>query len=374
MAFVDSNVDKNYCLILAGGRGQRLWPCSRERSPKQFIDFFGIGRTQVQQTWDRMTKVIAPDHVYISTTAQYLDLLREQLPQVAQDHILVEPIPRNTAPSMAWANHRVSETDDDAVMIVVPSDQLILNEDAFQKDVADAMAFAATHDKFLAMGVKPTRPEPGYGYIQKWKGDEETGNPLDQLDALNYHTAKLWKELNSKVKLVSNDDDYKKIPLYLQHKRALITIILKADEGVSRKALAYNVAENDLSAKIYSHATGALEIVPLAGEEFIDYDEDKNGAAESHVSTTRYDAIVEPYDYSENASTDLITKISLSGQHYSFYAENDADFSNNKDSYKLDAGKHLTITVILYPLGVYVNVTRSSCQRDRLFDRNSEAA
>ena len=187
----------------------------------------------------------------------------------------------------------------------------------------------------------------GYGYIQKWEGDEETGNPLDQLDALNYHTAKLWKELNSKVKLVSNDDDYKKIPLYLQHKRALITIILKADEGVSRKALAYNVAENDLSAKIYSHATGALEIAPLAGEEFIDYDEDKNGAAESHVSTTRYDAIVEPYDYSENASTDLITKISLSGQHYSFYAENDADFSNNKDSYKLDAGKHLTITVIL---------------------------
>ena len=166
MAFVDSNVDKNYCLILAGGRGQRLWPYSRERCPKQFIDFFGIGRTQVQQTWDRMTKVIAPDHVYISTTAQYLDLLREQLPQVAQDHILVEPIPRNTAPSMAWANHRVSETDDDAVMIVVPSDQLILNEDAFQKDVTDAMSFAATHDKFLAMGVKPTRPEPGYGYIQ----------------------------------------------------------------------------------------------------------------------------------------------------------------------------------------------------------------
>ena len=74
MAFVDSNVDKNYCLILAGGRGQRLWPCSRERCPKQFIDFFGIGRTQVQQTWDRMTKVIAPDHVYISTTAQYIDL------------------------------------------------------------------------------------------------------------------------------------------------------------------------------------------------------------------------------------------------------------------------------------------------------------
>jgi hypothetical protein len=187
----------------------------------------------------------------------------------------------------------------------------------------------------------------GYGYIQKWEGDEDTGNPIDLLDALNYHTAKQWKKLNSEVKLVSNDDDYKKIPLYLQHKRALITIILKADEGVSRKALAYNVAENDLSAKIYSHTSSTLEIAPLAGEEFIDYDKDKNGAAESQVSTTRYDAIVEPHDYSENASTDLITKISLSGQHYSFYAENDADFDNNKDSYKLDAGKHLTITAIL---------------------------
>lgn len=162
MAFVDNQ----YCLILAGGRGQRLWPCSRERRPKQFVDFFGTGRTQVQQTWDRMTKIIAPDHIFISTNVEHLELVKEQLPEVADDHILVEPIMRNTAPTMAWANHRVSAINDDAVMIVVPSDQLILNDDMLQRNVSDAMAFASAHNTFLVMGVKPMRSDPGYGYIQ----------------------------------------------------------------------------------------------------------------------------------------------------------------------------------------------------------------
>jgi len=190
----------------------------------------------------------------------------------------------------------------------------------------------------------------GYGYIQKWDTDKNA--PLDQLNSLNYHTAKDWKKLNSEVKLVSSDTDYKKIPLYLQHKRSLITIILKAGEGVSREALAFNVAENDLSDTIYSYTKGsssttAIAIRPLASETLIDYDADKNGAAESGVSSTRYDAIVEPYDYSANPSTDLITRISISGQHYSFYSQNDYKYDTNKDSYKLEPGKHLTITVTL---------------------------
>lgn len=186
----------------------------------------------------------------------------------------------------------------------------------------------------------------GYGYIQKWDTDKSA--PLDNLNALNYHTAKDWKKLNSEVKLVSNDTDYKKIPIYLQHQRSLITIILKAGEGVSREALAFNVAENDLSDTIYSYSSAtATPVLPLASETLIDYDADKNGAAASGVSSTRYDAIVEPYDYSANPSTDLITRISISGQHYSFYAQNDYNFDTNKDSYKLEAGKHLIITVTL---------------------------
>ncbi|SDN59639.1 hypothetical protein SAMN04487900_10121 [Prevotella communis] len=192
----------------------------------------------------------------------------------------------------------------------------------------------------------------GYGYVQLW--DENNNNPTDNLDALNYHTAKEWKALNNQSKMVSDNSDLKKIPLFLQHKRSLISIILKAGEGVSRKALAYDVAENDLSARIYSYSDGAakpLEIMPLAKEEKIHYDKDKNGGAEDSVSTTRYDAIVYPYDYSANPSTDLITKISLSGQHYSFYAQNDYLFDDpdnpSKASYRLEPGKRLVITVTL---------------------------
>ena len=192
----------------------------------------------------------------------------------------------------------------------------------------------------------------GYGYVQLW--DEDNKKPTDDLDALNYHTAKEWKALNNQSKMVSDNSDLKKIPLFLQHKRSLISIILKAGEGVSRKALAYDVAENDLSARIYSYTAGAakpLEIMPLAKEEKIHYDKDKNGGAEDSVSTTRYDAIVQPYDYSANPSTDLITRISLSGQHYSFYAQNDYLFADpdnsNKASYNLEPGKRLVITVTL---------------------------
>lgn len=187
----------------------------------------------------------------------------------------------------------------------------------------------------------------GFGYIQKWIGTDDEGAPLDQIDALNYHTAKEWRDLNKDTKLVVNDADYKKIPLYLQHKRSLITVILKAGEGVSRKALAFDVAEKDLYTQIISYKEGSQAIEPLASEVLVDYEADVNGASENGVSTTRYDAIVEPYDYSENPSEDVIVKISLSGQHYSFYAGNDYNFDTNKSNYILEPGKHLTLTVIL---------------------------
>ena len=188
----------------------------------------------------------------------------------------------------------------------------------------------------------------GYGYIQKW--DVDKAAPVDQLDALNYHTAKEWRNLNKETKLVKDDEDYKKIPLYLQHQRSLITVILKAGEGVSRQALAFDVAKNDLSAQVFSYQSStSTAITPLASEQLINYDADKNGAAQKDVSTTRYDAIVEPYNYAEDdkATTEPIVHISLSGQKYSFYAGSDSHFDNNKDSYNLTAGKHLTLTVIL---------------------------
>ena len=160
------NDNNNYCVILAGGKGRRLWPCSRSSHPKQFIDFFGVGRTQLQQTFDRMAKIVPADHIYINTNEEYVDLVKEQLPEVSADRIMAEPIHRNTAPSMAWANHRISMLNPDACIINTPSDQAIFNEEAFRKNVLEGLAFVAANDRFLTMAVKPTRPEPGYGYIQ----------------------------------------------------------------------------------------------------------------------------------------------------------------------------------------------------------------
>ena len=160
------NDNNNYCVILAGGKGRRLWPCSRSNYPKQFIDFFGVGRTQLQQTFDRMAKIVPADHIYINTNEEYVNLVKEQLPEVSADNILAEPIHRNTAPSMAWTNHRISMMNPNACIIATPSDQAIFNEEAFRKNVLEGLAFVAENNHFLTMGVKPTRPEPGYGYIQ----------------------------------------------------------------------------------------------------------------------------------------------------------------------------------------------------------------
>ena len=160
------NDNNNYCVILAGGKGRRLWPCSRSNYPKQFIDFFGVGRTQLQQTFDRMAKIVPADHIYINTNEEYVNLVKEQLPEVSADNILAEPIHRNTAPSMAWANLRISMMNPDACVITTPSDQAIFNEEAFRENVFEGLAFVAENNHFLTMGVKPTRPEPGYGYIQ----------------------------------------------------------------------------------------------------------------------------------------------------------------------------------------------------------------
>lgn len=157
---------KNYCVILAGGRGQRLWPVSREQHPKQFLDLFGTGRTLLQSTYDRFAKILPPENILICTCAGYLDLVKEQLPKVVTRNIIVEPIHRNTAPSVAWAAMRILHQTPDANIVVSPSDQLILNEASFAHSIDIGIGYVKENNVLLAMGVKPTRPEPGYGYIQ----------------------------------------------------------------------------------------------------------------------------------------------------------------------------------------------------------------
>ena len=127
--------NNNYCVILAGGKGRRLWPVSRAEYPKQFIDFFGVGRTQLQQTFDRLAKIIPADHILVNTNQTYADLVREQLPELPSQNLMAEPIYRNTAPSVAWAAHRTKFFCPNANLIVVPSDHAVQNEDLFKKQV-----------------------------------------------------------------------------------------------------------------------------------------------------------------------------------------------------------------------------------------------
>ena len=136
-----TNINNNYCVIIAGGKGRRLWPCSREARPKQFIDFFGCGRTLLQQTFDRMRRMLPLDHIYINTNMAYLDLVHEQLPEVDDDHILAEPIHRNTAPSVAWACHRINHTNEDACLLAIPSDQMVLDEQQFFANVGEGFSY-----------------------------------------------------------------------------------------------------------------------------------------------------------------------------------------------------------------------------------------
>ena len=163
MALTENN---DFCVILAGGRGRRLWPASRNEHPKQFMDFFGTGKTMLQTTFNRFANILPKENIYICTCKEYLELVKEQLPEVPEINIMLEPIHRNTAPSVAWAAMRILQRNSDANIIISPSDQLVLDEGAFNHSMSVGVSYVSENDVLLAMGVKPTRPEPGYGYIQ----------------------------------------------------------------------------------------------------------------------------------------------------------------------------------------------------------------
>ena len=158
--------DNRYCLILAGGNGSRLWPISRTVKPKQFLDLFGTGRTLLQQTYDRVAQFIALSHIYVSTSASYLELVYEQLPEVDDMHILEEPLRRGTLAAVAWASVFIAKQNPEATLFVTPSDQIILKEEQYRQDVLAGLDFVGKNDGLLVMGITPSRPETGYGYIQ----------------------------------------------------------------------------------------------------------------------------------------------------------------------------------------------------------------
>ena len=164
----------NYCVIMGGGVGSRFWPYSRESKPKQFLDIFGTGRSLLQMTFDRFSKVIPKENFVIVTNAIYKDLVLQQLPELQPSQLLLEPMRRNTAPCIGWATYHIQAKNPKANIIVTPADHLILQEGAFEEAIKQALAFVAQHPQLVTLGVRPSRPETGYGYIQI-TGDTENG-------------------------------------------------------------------------------------------------------------------------------------------------------------------------------------------------------
>ncbi len=163
----------NYAVIMAGGVGTRLWPFSRTNYPKQFHDILGTGKSLLQQTVQRFQEVCPPENIYIVTNEIYYDLVKTQLPFLKDEQILLEPVKRNTAPCIAYACYKIAQKNPAANMVVAPADQVILQEDKFARTIMTALQETAEKDILLTLGIKPTRPDTGYGYIQFLEAEHE---------------------------------------------------------------------------------------------------------------------------------------------------------------------------------------------------------
>jgi mannose-1-phosphate guanylyltransferase len=154
-----------YALILAGGKGERFWPWSRSELPKQFLTLTGK-RSLIQQTWDRLQKVFPAENILVATGEDYVPLVKKQLPHLAPANILVEPVGRNTAPCIGLAALHLHQADPQSTMLVLPADHLVLKQDAFQQSLQQCLELAAENDSLVTIGITPSRPETGYGYIE----------------------------------------------------------------------------------------------------------------------------------------------------------------------------------------------------------------
>ncbi len=164
-------MENNYCIIMAGGVGSRFWPFSRNNRPKQFLDFFGTGRSLLQLTFDRFRHLMPAENILIVSNVIYKDLILEQLPELKPNQVLLEPNRRNTAPCIAYAVNRINAITDNANIIVAPSDHLIVKELDFLETIKVGLDFVEKNNSLLTLGIKPSRPETGYGYIQISDGE-----------------------------------------------------------------------------------------------------------------------------------------------------------------------------------------------------------
>lgn len=155
-----------YVAIMAGGIGSRFWPMSRTQYPKQFIDILNTGKTLIQQTFERYSKLVPEENIYVVTAEEYVPIVKEQLPGIRAGNILGEPSRKNTAPCVAYVSFKLLQTDPDAILIMAPSDHLVLETEKFADTATRAIDFVSENNAFVTLGIKPNHPNTGYGYIQ----------------------------------------------------------------------------------------------------------------------------------------------------------------------------------------------------------------
>lgn len=164
-------VKNTYCVIMAGGVGARFWPQSRKTKPKQFLDILGTGKSFIRSTFERFLPLVPAENFLVVTNRNYKELVLEHLPELKENQVLCEPIGRNTAPCIAYAAYSLLKRDPEANMIVTPSDHLVLNESDFHTIIRECLEFSSREGTLMTVGIQPSRPETGYGYIQKSNSD-----------------------------------------------------------------------------------------------------------------------------------------------------------------------------------------------------------
>lgn len=189
-------MNKNYyAILMAGGVGSRFWPVSTTEFPKQFHDMLGSGETLIQKTFNRLAKLIPSENILILTNEKYNDLVLEQLPMVKQEQVLLEPAMRNTAPCILYASLKIQKQNPNAVMIVAPSDHWIEDEAAFATDLEKCFNFCQKENALMTLGIQPTFPNTGFGYIEYNKEDENSIKKVSQFrEKPDYETAKSFLE------------------------------------------------------------------------------------------------------------------------------------------------------------------------------------
>ncbi len=187
--------NNNYCVIMAGGIGSRFWPMSVQKFPKQFQDILGTGRTMIQQTFDRIKQVVPVENIYIITNQEYVALSHQQLPEIPTENIVGEPMMKNTAACNIYMVNKIADKNPDANVIVLPADHLILKEKTFLEKVELAFDLASKNDYLITLGITPTRPDTGYGYIQFiGKGGEDYHKVKTFTEKPNLEIAKTFLE------------------------------------------------------------------------------------------------------------------------------------------------------------------------------------